>query len=256
MVFLGLVVAAIAFYFGIPNIQTEYVTYFQRESFFLVVFGTIAATMLSVSYQDFRALIKIFTQKVLTGFMDKKQIEPHIAVKVLVKISEESQRTNKQALTKYGKDVGDGFLTRGLDMMAAGLDKNFIDTVLHTDIDEVHRRHSRMIRLIRNMGTFAPMFGMTGTVMGVIQVLKNVTDIDNIVTGMSLALLTTLYGLILTSVIFVPLANRLKAFSTKEQLSKEIITKGILAIMDKEIPLKVEKYLSSYLASQHKATGE
>ena len=143
------------FIFGIPNIKTEYVTYFQRESFFLVVLGTIAATMLSVSFKDFKSLIKIFFKKVLTGFIDKKNVEPAVAVKVLVKIAEEAQRVSKQDLIRYGKGVGDGFLERGLEMVAAGLDREFIDVALHTDIEEVNRRHNRMIRLVRNMGTFA-----------------------------------------------------------------------------------------------------
>ena len=134
-------------------------------------------------------------------------------------------------------------------MVAAGLDKEFVLDALYTDIDELRNRHSKKISAVRTMGSFAPMFGMAGTVIGVIQVLKNVTDIENIVAGMALALLTTLYGLIFTSILFIPLANKLQALSEEEVLSKQIISQGTEMVLDKEIPLKVEKYLTAYLES-------
>ena len=83
-------------------------------------------------------------------------------------------------------------------------------------------------------------------------VLQNVTDIDTIVSGMSLALLTTLYGLILSSVVFIPISNKLRGMSADELITKEIMMQGVLAIMDKEIPLKVEKYLMAYVESKAK----
>ena len=83
-------------------------------------------------------------------------------------------------------------------------------------------------------------------------VLKNVSDIDNIVSGMGLALLTTLYGLFFSSIVFIPFSNKLKQLSDQEILSKEIIREGVAMILDKEIPLKVEKYLTSFLHSSKK----
>ena len=86
----------------------------------------------------------------------------------------------------------------------------------------------------------------------VILVLKNVTDINSVVVGMSLALLTTLYGLILSSLIFVPITNKLKFLNETDALIKEIIMEGVLAIMQGQIPLKVEKLLMSYLSTKVK----
>ena len=83
-------------------------------------------------------------------------------------------------------------------------------------------------------------------------VLKNVSDIDNIVSGMALALLTTLYGLFFSSVFFIPLANKLKGMNEEEILTKDIIRVGTLMVMDKEIPLKVEKYLLAYIEQSKK----
>ena len=124
---------------------------------------------------------------------------------------------------------------------------------LNRDIDELRNRHGENISIVRTMGSFAPMFGMMGTVMGVMQVLQNVTDIDSVVAGMGLALLTTMYGLILSTLFFIPITNKLKYLNESDGLTKEIILEGVLAIMDDEIPLMVEKKLIAYLSTAEKS---
>ena len=146
-----------------------------------------------------------------------------------------------------------GFWIVALRMMGAGLDREFVRTALETDIEEMQKRHYKFINVISSMGNFAPMFGMMGTVMGVMLVLQNITDIDSVVSGMALALLTTMYGLILSSVLFIPISHKLKSLTTHDTLVKQIIMKGILAIMDDLIPLKVEKLLIAYLSEEVKA---
>lgn len=245
---IGLAIAVLAILYGNPDIRIDYALYLQMNSFILVAGGTIGSTFISTSMKDLKNLLKVFG-KLMTN---KQKLTPEKAVKALVRVSALSQKGNKQAYINEGRGLGDGFLHRALSMVAAGLEKDFIDQTLETDIIEVRRRHSSMIGIIRTMGSYAPMFGMAGTVMGVIQVLKNVTNIDNIVSGMALALLTTLYGLIFSSIIFIPMANRLRMMSDEEVLVKDIIREGVQMVMDKEIPLKVEKYLSAYLASTGK----
>ena len=94
---------------------------------------------------------------------------------------------------------------------------------------------------------------MMGTVMGVMQVLQNVTDIDAVVGGMGLALLTTMYGLIISTLYFIPITNKLKYLNDQDGLTKEIIMEGTIAIMDNQIPLMVEKKLMAYLSTADKA---
>ena len=245
---LGFIIAFCAFFFGVEELRNDFGLYIQFGSFILVIGGTIASTMISSSMKEVKKLIAAFKQIVVKP----KKIQPFEAVSILVNISQKAQAVSKQELAREGIGIGDGFLERALSMVAAGLDKEFIRRTLQTDIDEIQRRHMLVASKVRTMGTFAPMFGMTGTVLGVIQVLKNVTDITNIVSGMSLALLTTLYGLVLSSVVFIPLSFRLKGASSRELLTKEIIMEGTMAILDKEIPLKVEKHLTSYLEGKFK----
>lgn len=247
-IILGIILAGIAIYIGAPDVREDVGVYLELNSFILVFGGTLASTLISTRMVDFKNLLILF-KKVM---FKQKFMAPAEAVAALIQVSKAAQSGSRQSLAKLAEGKGDGFLHRALTLVGSGLDQEFINQTLVTDITEIRRRHMSMNTMVRTMGTYAPMFGMAGTVIGVVQVLKNVTDIDNIVSGMALALLTTLYGLFLNSIIFTPLSNKLRILSDKEMLVKEIIREGIWMIMDKEIPLKVEKSLMAYLDGKEK----
>ncbi len=250
MVVFGTLICVMAMFLGVPELRTNLATYTDPFSFILVMGGTIGCTVIATSFSDFKSVIGI-----LSGWMyfKKKKISFEQTIEKMVELSEKAHRTGKASILDLGKNFDDGFLDRALRMMGAGLDREFVSTALETDIDEMQKRHYKFINVISSMGNFAPMFGMMGTVMGVMLVLQNITDIDSVVSGMALALLTTMYGLILSSVIFIPISYKLKSLSTQDALVKEIIMKGILAIMDDLIPLKVEKLLMAYVSEEGKA---
>ena len=183
-------------------------------------------------------------------FLKSGTLAPKQSVLLMVDVSEQAQRMSKQDLVNYVQKKDDGFLERAMSMVAAGLDREFIKRTLENDIFERRSRHDLVIHKVSSMGSFASMFGMAGTVIGVVSVLRDVSDMDNIVSGLSLALLTTLYGLFFSTVIFLPLASKLQGKSKREMLSKLILMEGVLSIYDKEIPLKVERYLKSFLDSR------
>lgn len=247
--FVGIFISLLAIFFGAPDVRKDIGAYWAIDAFILVFVGTIGSTLISVSFKDFNGVFQLFGRV----FFSKKQFLTTVeSINAMISLSEEAQSASRQALPEKVKGKKDPFLMRSLDMVAGGLDKEFILQTLETDIEELRNRHSKKVVTVRTMGSFAPMFGMAGTVMGVIQVLKDVSDIDNIVAGMALALLTTLYGLFFTSILFIPLSNKLKDLSEEEILSKQVIMQGIEMILDKEIPLKVEKYLTAFLNSNDK----
>ena len=248
-IFVGLLIALMAIYFGAPDVRTDVMVYLDANSFILVFFGTVGSSLISTSFSDFKGLSQLLKN---LFFPSTKQLPLVEAIDIMIQLSKDAQSVSRQALPDTIKGNSDAFLIRSIDMVAAGLDKEFIVQTLETDIDEIRSRHAKKVTTVRTMGSFAPMFGMAGTVIGVIQVLKNVTDIDNIVSGMALALMTTLYGLFFSSIFFIPLSNKLKNLSEEEVLTKQIIAQGVEMIMDKEIPLKVEKYLTAYVQSTQK----
>ena len=197
-IFVGLFVSLLAIYFGAPDIRQDFGVYLAGDAFILVFLGTVGSTLISTSFSDFNGLLKLFR----AVFFSKRTYSSNVdAIKEMISISEAAQSSSKQVLPQKIKLKKDKFIVRSIEMIAGGLDKDFILQTLETDIEELRNRHEKKIATVRIMGSFAPMFGMAGTVIGVIQVLKNVTDIDNIVSGMALALLTTLYGLFFASIL-------------------------------------------------------
>jgi len=245
-ILVGFIIVFFAVIIGNPDMRVDPAAYLRWDAFILVFFGMLGSTMISSSFADLRGMLKV-----LFALMIGKEdfYSPEKTVQTLVSIAEKAQSTPRQQLPELVKNINDKGIQRGIELLSTGLEKDFILQTLDTDVAELINRHDKMVRLVSSMGTYAPMFGMAGTVIGVIQVLKNVSDIDNIVSGMALALLTTLYGLFFSSVLFSPLSNKLRNLSQREVLSKEIITEGVSMIYDREIPLKVSKYLSAFLHS-------
>jgi chemotaxis protein MotA len=241
MVMLGMSVCIFCLFYGIPGLWSNIGTYIDPNSFVLVLGGTVGAAIISTSPKDFVSIIKI-----ISGYMylKRKKIDNYQTVLKLVEIAEEANRTGKETVLEMGKGFGDGFLDRALNLMGSGLENEFVEIALETDILEEKKRHMRIIAMVRAMGSFAPMFGMMGTVMGVMQVLQNVSDIDAVVSGMGLAILSTQY--------FIPITNKLKYLNDQDGLTKEIIMEGIMAIMNNQIPLMVEKKLMAYLSTADK----
>lgn len=250
MVVMGLFFGIISIFIGIPGLLTDVSGYLDPQTFILVLGCTIGATMIGTSWADFVSILKI-----ISGYMYflRKSISNIHTVHKIVEIAEDANRNGNETVLDMGKDYGDGFLDRALTLMGTGLDASFIRATLETDIFEEKKRHIQIISMIRAMGSFATMFGMMGTVMGIMKVLENVTDIDSVIAGMGLALLTTLYGLLLSSLFFIPISNQLKYLNEEDALTKEIILEGVMAIMAKEIPLKVEKKLMAYLKTAEKS---
>jgi chemotaxis protein MotA len=250
MVLLGMMVSVICIFYGMPGLWSNLDVYLDSRAFILVLGGTVGAAIISTSPKDFLSILKIISGYM---YMKRKKTDNYQTVLKLVEIAEEAHRLGKENVLDMGKGFGDGFLDRALTLMGSGLAPDFVSVALETDIMEEKKRHLRIISMVRAMGSFAPMFGMMGTVMGVMKVLQNVTDIDSVVAGMGLALLTTMYGLIISTLYFIPITNKLKYLTDQDGLAKELIMEGVMAIMADQIPLIVEKKLMAYLSSADKA---
>ena len=86
--------------------------------------------------------------------------------------------------------------------------------------------------------------------------MQNVTDINSVIDGLAFALITTIYGLIVSNILVTPLTNQLKMLTAKEKQSKKIITEGILGVLRGDMPLKVEKFLKSFLSDSERKKFE
>jgi len=122
-----------------------------------------------------------------------------------------------------------------------------IKEVLENEIDYLSERHRIGYELFEAMGSYSPAFGMIGTLIGLILMLKSLDSPSKIGPAMSIALVTTFYGAILANVVFLPIAGKLKERSNYEALKKQMIMNGLLTVQQGDIPRVVEQKLVSFL---------
>ena len=243
-ILLGVLMAGFFMFLGIPGLQQNWQNFIDLPSLSLVLGGTLATSLISSSFEDMVQVVMVFTG---IWFVKRKPVSNIKAVDKLVEISKHSYQDGIASVIEMGKDFGDGFLDRTLSLVGTGLDEDFIRKTLEVDIVESQHKLQNMIGVVRNIGVFATMFGMLGTTAGVILVLQNVTDINSVIDGLAFALITTIYGLLVMCVLVSPCSNQIQKLADAEKLSKRIMMEGALSVLRGDIPLKVEKFLLSFL---------
>ena len=204
--------------------------------------GTISAIIIYFSPQALKnagkAIIAIFKDK---QYSEIKYIE------TILDISKQSRKTGFKSLIENESVKEIPFLAKGLNLVADGEDIPHIEEVLSRDSRSITEKNIIAERVFRIAGSFAPMFGMMGTVIGLIAMLHRVKDPAAIPAAMGLALVTTLYGLILSALVFKPLSGKIRDKNNTDTRFREIIIAGIILIKKDENSYKIKEKLLGYL---------
>ncbi len=246
--FIGMIGTFLVLVLSVPDIFVHPATYMQLESAIMVIGGTITLFIVSSSASELKGVLSSF--RALLGkhkFPSNSEI-----VDKLVELSILSQKEGRLALEDAGKGFGDGFLNNGLLMIVNKLHPDFIRVVLENELQETDARHTKNTEGMNFMGTIAPLTGMFGTIVGILQVLQNMTDPKTVGPSMALALLTTLYGVFISGFMMSPMAKKLEKRNDVELMGKTIMIEGIIMIAKGEIPIKVETYLKGFLSNNAK----
>jgi len=173
------------------------------------------------------------------------------APQTVVQLSELSQRARREgllSLEEAAEGAEDDFLKRGLQMMVDGHEPAAIESVLFGEIDKIEERHKTSIAVWDGLGAYAPGMGLIGTLVGLVQMLQQMSDPSAIGPAMAVALLTTFYGALLANIIGIPIANKLKQRSAEEIAHKELIAQGLISILGGENPRFMVERLNATLA--------
>ncbi len=216
---------------------------FANPSAILLIFGgSIAATTVTTSLQTLMSLPKI-----IGSAFSVLKIDAYQSIDLLVSMAEKARKDGLLSLEEETKKVSDEFLQRGLMMVVDGLDPVQIRAVLETNIEQVRSQRRVGYNFFNAAGGFAPTFGIIGTVMGLISVLKQLDDPNMLAKSIAGAFLATLWGLLSANLIYLPLGGKLKAKSDEETHIRYMQLEGMLAIQAGENPRIVRDKLTSYL---------
>jgi chemotaxis protein MotA len=216
---------------------------FAHPSAIILIFGgSIAATTITTSLDVVKTL-----PKVIASAFTALKMDAYASIDLLVSLAEKARKDGLLSLEEESKKIEDEFLQKGLMMVVDGLDPVQIRTVMETNIEQVRAQRRVGYSFFSAAGGFSPTFGIIGTVMGLISVLKQLDDPSMLAKSIAGAFLATLWGLLSANLIYLPLSGKLKAKSDEETHIRYMQMEGLLAIQAGENPRIVRDKLSSYL---------
>lgn len=231
---LGLIITAI-------SIGGNIGSFINGPGLMIVFGGTIAATLLTFPFRDvmsaFRAAFYVFLEK---------RIDPNDVVTTMIRLTNLSRRKGLVELCRIKSESG--FLLKAANLIADGSTEEEIRRSLQIEIQTLKSRHHQVQDIFKKMGTYSPAFGMLGTLVGLVKMLSRLQDPSNIGPAMAVALLTTFYGSLLATMLFLPVAGKLRSRTQAEIINMDIMFEGGLSILENNNPIIVYEKLSSYIS--------
>lgn len=250
MTFLGLFLGGISVYY-VMHTSGIVALLINSQAAVLVFGGTFAATLITYPW----SILRRAPHAVRMVFFPKKSEDPSAIINTLVQLAEQAKRGGVDSIEKQLPYLRERFLADGLRMVINGLQPELVRENMEKEIAFTRIRHQQMANLFRSMGTYSPVFGLLGTLIGVVQILRNLTDPQSLGSAMAIAVTTTFYGIFGTNFIFLPIAGKLGSYSDAEMLLKEVIIEGVLSVQAQEVPALVSLKLQAFLSYRLREIG-
>lgn len=237
----GLALAAIMVVWGMAT-GGDLGAFWDTSSVLIVIGGTFGATILANPLERTKNFGKIMKAVFVT-----EQIDLIGLIQTLVSFAEKARREGLLALEEDASQLDDVFMNKSIQLVVDGTDPELVKSILDTEIGLLEERHSSNKAYLDTIAELGPAFGMIGTLIGLIQMLGNLSDPDALGPGMAVALVTTLYGSLIANMLCIPMSKKLAQNSSREILAKELMVEGILSIQAGENPRIVEEKLKVFL---------
>ena len=209
----------------------------------LIVFGgTIGATVVSFSLTELKTVPKL-----LRVTLFQKLLNELALIEQLVSLADKVRREGLLYLENELPNVEDDFMRKGIQLVVDGTDPELVRQIMETELYSVQERHQTGALIFDTAGGYAPTMGIIGTVMGLVHVLGNLTNPEELGPSIALAFLATLYGVGSANVFWLPLGAKLKTLSKKEVLLREIMLEGIMSIQAGYNPVLIRERLTAFL---------
>jgi len=219
-------------------------------SLIIVIGGTLAVVMMRYSIGQMMGSIKV----AMKAFLHKAEKTEELIV-IVVELAGIARKEGLLALE--GQEINNPVLATGIRMVVDGHEPAIVKKALSIEMNETVARHKIGQNLFKAAGDASPAMGMIGTLVGLVQMLANMSDPKSIGPAMAIALLTTLYGAMIANMFALPISDKLKLRSAEEQMNKNIIIQSVLGIQEGQNPKVLEELLRSFLpASQRENNDE
>lgn len=223
----------------------------QITAAFIVLGGTTGAVFLSFPPAVLRDAIGLLKDVIMPPKVDMSAL-----IAEIVAFATKARKEGVIALEKDAINASDPLLRFGLEIVADGTDPTLVRSMLENQLEQLENKIMGAAKVYEAFGGFSPTLGIVGAVMGLIQVMQNLSDPTKLGEGIAVAFVATIYGLVAANLYMLPCFNRIKNIYAKVFLSKNLIIEGVLAIQAGESPTLISRKLGSFILGASAKTDE
>jgi chemotaxis protein MotA len=219
----------------------------QITAAFIVLGGTTGAIVLSFPMPTILSALKMLKNVFMPPKVDFNAL--------ITEIGGFAQKARKEgiiALEKEANNASDPLLALGLGTVADGTDPTLVREMMENQIEQLESYVNNAAKVFESFGGYSPTLGIIGAVMGLIQVMQNLSDPSKLGAGIAVAFVATIYGLFAANLVMIPLGTRIKFIYQKVFLYKNMILEGVLSIQAGESPVLIERKLRSFILDDSK----
>lgn len=244
---IGLIMAMVLMVMGIVTGDAGFSAakgFLEYKSALITFGGAFSAVLMgSQSIQKFMNGLKSF--KLIMKPIESNEED---TIRSIIELSNIARKEGLLSLEESASQMENEFLKKGVLLIVDGTDPELVRSIMETELYCVEQRHKEVIGFWETLGAMGPAWGMIGTLIGLINMLADLSDVSSVGPAMAVALITTFYGSVLANWICAPVATKLKANSASEISMKEVMVEGLLSIQAGENPRVIEEKLKSFLS--------
>jgi chemotaxis protein MotA len=224
----------------------DFATYFDRHALLVMLGGSVIATLIRFPFSALAHGVPLGLRYAFTV----RAVKPRDLIDEIARIADVVRQSGPKALENV--EIANPFLARGARSIADGHDRDAIRSAMERDRDTFLMHLDEGSKIYRAFGHCAPVWGMIGTVLGMMAIFANLSDPSKLGSAMATALLATLYGTLIANLIILPIADKLRIKLREEEISRSLIIDGILLIHDQTSAALVRETLADYLPYNHR----
>ncbi len=241
----GLVVALLAIYLGFTLDGGAISALFQLPAFIIVFGGTLGAVMLQSSATQF-----IHSITLIKWIFYPPHYDVNEGIEKIVDWADKARESGYLALENIALDEQDIYINKGLNLLVDGVEPEQFRISLDLDLDLYREHNLRSANVFEAMGGYSPTIGILGAVLGLIQAMGHLSNPEMLGQGIATAFIATIYGVGFANLIYLPIANKIRAIIHQQTMYREMIAEGLVAIANGENPHAIENKLSAFRLEQ------
>lgn len=226
-------------------------TFIDIPSVLVVIGGTVGSMLVSSKGNNIKQFFKLVNLVSKESKVSQMQL-----IESFSEYITKARRDGLLALEDSIQEIEDSFIKDGMMMVIDGMEPEVIKRTLSLKVKGILERHKNNRGIFDTGAALAPAFGMIGTLIGLVNMLKNLSDPSTIGPQMSVALITTFYGSLLANVLFMPISKKLKVKTSEEIFQKEMVIEALLCLQAGENPAVMRRKLLAYLSEKERIQAE